>query len=70
MQGDAKRAQRKRDQTFEGVVLERKTGGYIWKINRRNMGKRRALPGSISFVPPVAGLLIAGEVIRTLAGVE
>mgnify|MGYP000532671409 CR=1 FL=1 len=32
------------------------------------MGKRRALPGSISFVPPVAGLLIAGEVIRTLAG--
>ncbi len=34
------------------------------------MGKRRALPGSISFVPPVAGLLIAGEVIRTLAKVE
>lgn len=29
-------------------------------------GKRRALPGSISFVPPVAGLLIAGEVIRDL----
>ena len=27
-------------------------------------------PGSISFVPPVAGLLIAGEVIRTLAEVE
>lgn len=33
-------------------------------------GKRRSLPGSISFVPPVAGLLIAGEVIRELAGVE
>ena len=33
-------------------------------------GKRRALPGSISFVPPVAGLLIAGEVIREIAGVE
>lgn len=31
-------------------------------------GKRRALPGSISFVPPVAGLLIAGEVIREIAG--
>ena len=29
---------------------------------------RRAVPGSISFVPPAAGLLIAGEVIRTLAG--
>lgn len=33
-------------------------------------GGRRSIPGSISFVPPVAGLLIAGEVIRTLAGTE
>ena len=32
--------------------------------------KRRAIPGSISFVPPVAGLLIAGEVIRELAGIN
>lgn len=29
-------------------------------------GARRSLPGSISFVPPVAGLLIAGEVIREI----
>ena len=29
-------------------------------------GRSRALPGSISFVPPVAGLLIAGEAIRDL----
>ena len=27
-------------------------------------------PGSISFVPGTAGLLIAGEVIRTLAGIQ
>lgn len=27
---------------------------------------KRAVPGSVSFVPPVAGLLIAGEVIRDL----
>ena len=27
------------------------------------------VPGSVSFVPSVAGLIIAGEVIRTLAGV-
>ena len=27
-------------------------------------GVRRSIPGSISFVPPTAGLLIAGEVIR------
>lgn len=29
-------------------------------------GAGRPVPGSISFVPPVAGLLIAGEVIREL----
>lgn len=33
-------------------------------------GERRSLPGSVSFVPPVAGLLIAGEVIREIAGIE
>ena len=33
-------------------------------------GARRSLPGSISFVPPVAGLLIAGEVVREIAGVK
>lgn len=31
---------------------------------------KRTTPGSISFVPPVAGLLIAGEVIRALALAE
>lgn len=31
---------------------------------------RRSVPGSIAFVPPVAGLLIAGEVVRELAGKE
>lgn len=31
---------------------------------------RRSVPGSIAFVPPVAGLLIAGEVVRELAGVN
>ncbi len=29
---------------------------------------RRALPGSVSFVPSVAGLIIAGEVVRDLTG--
>ena len=29
-------------------------------------GRRRSLPGSVSFVPPIAGLLLAGEVIREL----
>ena len=31
-------------------------------------GCRRATPGSISFVPPVAGLVIAGEIIRDICG--
>ncbi|WP_122643092.1 tRNA threonylcarbamoyladenosine dehydratase [Luxibacter massiliensis] len=33
-------------------------------------GARRSIPGSISFVPPVAGLLIAGEVVRELSGIN
>ena len=40
------------------------------KETGEDKGQRRALPGSISFVPPVAGLLIAGQVIREIAGVE
>mgnify|MGYP002409552358 FL=1 len=30
--------------------------------------QRRAIPGSIAFVPPVAGLIIGGEVIKDLIG--
>ena len=29
---------------------------------------RRAVPGSVAFVPSVAGLIIAGEVVKDLAG--
>ncbi len=32
--------------------------------------QKRQIPGSTSFVPPVAGLMIAGEVIRELTGVQ
>lgn len=39
------------------------------RVTEEEKGNRRSLPGSISFVPPVAGLIIAGEVIRELAGV-
>lgn len=31
---------------------------------------RRSTPGSVSFVPPVAGLIMAGRVVRVLAGLE
>ena len=40
------------------------------KISEEELGKKRTIPGSISFVPPVAGLLIAGCVIREIAGIE
>jgi tRNA A37 threonylcarbamoyladenosine dehydratase len=36
---------------------------------RRKCAARRAIPGSVSFVPPVAGFILAGEVIKDLAGV-
>ena len=38
------------------------------RVTEEEKGDRRSLPGSISFVPPVAGLMIAGEVIRNLSG--
>lgn len=38
------------------------------KETSEDKGVRRSLPGSVSFVPPVAGLLIAGEVIREITG--
>ena len=30
-------------------------------------GSRRAIPGSVSFVPPVAGMIMAGEVLREIS---
>ena len=32
--------------------------------------ERRDIPGSIAFVPPVAGMIIAGEVIKDLTGIN
>lgn len=39
------------------------------KSTGEDPGMRRCIPGSISFVPPVAGLLLAGYVVRELTGV-
>lgn len=35
---------------------------------RRLCSARRAIPGSVPFVPPVAGMILAGEVIKDLTG--
>lgn len=42
----------------------------LGQIPKEEKGNRRGLPGSVSFVPPVAGLLIAGEVLRELAELD
>ena len=36
----------------------------------RNCAVRRQVPGSISFVPSVAGLILAGEVIKDLTNIH
>lgn len=38
--------------------------------DREEKGSRRSIPGSISFVPPAAGLLIAGEAVRDILGIS
>ncbi len=39
-----------------------------WEAEAAALGKRQ-IPGSVSFVPGAAGLILAGEVIRDLAGI-
>ena len=42
------------------------TSGQTGGEKKQEVGQKRPVPGSISFVPPVAGLLIAGEAVRDL----
>ena len=37
---------------------------------KENNTSRRAIPGSNAFAPAVAGLIIAGEVIKDITGVD
>lgn len=50
------------------LYSKEKPADVIGRETEEDQGMKRSLPGSISFVPPVAGLLIAGEVIRQLSG--
>lgn len=36
----------------------------------RHCTDRRDIPGSTAFVPSVAGLILAGEVVKDLAGIR
>lgn len=51
---------------FHLKVLYSKENPLKHQAESAEVTSKRATPGSISFVPPVAGLLIAGEVIRDL----
>ena len=52
----------------EELPLEPQVDPNEFQEAQREGSSRRALPGSTAFVPGVAGLIMAGEVIRDLSG--
>ena len=44
--------------------------GCVCTGGTKKCADKRQIPGSISFVPPVAGMIIGGEVIRDLLGIK
>ncbi len=59
---------RKRGITGVKVVYSKEEPAKPNGVDTASMGERRSLPGSCAFVPPAAGLLLAGEVVRDLIG--
>ncbi len=53
----------------EGAESSCKAGCVCPPGTTRKCSSRRAVPGSVPFVPSVAGLIIAGEVVRDLLGI-
>lgn len=51
---------------LESEVLTCKLACVCNSDNGRKCGEKRQIPASISFVPPVAGFILAGEVIKEL----
>lgn len=54
----------------ENAALRGKTDGACLPGTLRTCTVRRQAPGSVAFVPSVAGLIIAGEVIKDLIGAD
>ncbi len=54
----------------EDATLNHVTDGACLPGVQRQRPARRQVPGSIAFVPSVAGLILAGEVIKDLTGVS
>ena len=53
---------------IEDVAISCRTNCICPPGAERKCTQRRAIPGSTAFVPPVVGLIIAGEVVKQLAG--
>lgn len=51
-------------------VVTCKDGCVCTGPSTRKCAAKRQIPGSISFVPPVAGMIIAGEVIKDIIGIN
>ncbi len=56
-------------QALSDMALSCKTGCICPPGAERKCTQRRAIPGSTSFVPSVAGLIIAGEVVKDIIGI-
>ena len=50
----------------EDMAISCKTGCVCPPGTKRNCTARRQVPGSVSFVPPVAGYILAGEVVKDI----
>ena len=50
----------------EDMSISCKTGCVCPPGTKRNCTARRQVPGSVSFVPPVAGYILAGEVVKDI----
>ena len=50
------------------TVFSKESPAELQKTGSTEETKKRSLPGSTSFVPPVMGLIMAGEVIKDLIG--
>lgn len=54
----------------EAEVMTCKNACICNNVDGRKCSDKRTIPASISFVPPVAGFILAGEAIKDLAGLE
>lgn len=53
-----------------GVPVSEDSTGISAGVSVNEGSGRRSTPGSLAFVPSVAGLIIAGEVVRDLCGIK